>query len=130
MTKILEINEKEIKTVDNWCQKCSFEIVKKIPEGYFVWNIGENMGIDNYIPIATKKYPGNKDCYEIEPNTLKAIELDPEEVKILRNAAGYGVIDYKSAKKSANRKNTKSYLMRRKKEYAEKAIGIFERITA
>ena len=28
-----------------------FEIVEKIPENYVVWNIGENMGTDKYIPI-------------------------------------------------------------------------------
>ena len=28
-----------------------FEIVEKIPSNYFVWNIGENMGTDEYIPI-------------------------------------------------------------------------------
>ena len=29
-----------------------FEIVEKIPKNYFVWNIGENMGTDEYIPIC------------------------------------------------------------------------------
>ena len=29
-----------------------FEIVDKIPTGFFVWNIGDNMGHDEYIPVC------------------------------------------------------------------------------
>lgn len=29
-----------------------YKIVEKIPFGFFVWNIGENMGNDEYIPLC------------------------------------------------------------------------------
>lgn len=34
-----------------------FEIVEKIPSNYLVWNIGENMGTDCYIPICQMLRP-------------------------------------------------------------------------
>ena len=42
-----------------------FEIVDKIPTGFFVWNIGDNMGHDEYIPVCQDLRPGDKDCFEI-----------------------------------------------------------------
>ena len=68
-----------------------FEIVDKIPTGFFVWNIGDNMGHDEYIPVCQDLRPGDKDCFEINTRTLKAIKLSLEEVKLLRKGAGYGV---------------------------------------
>lgn len=41
-----------------------FEIVEKIPENYFIWNIGENMGTDEYIPLAEDLHPEDKDNYQ------------------------------------------------------------------
>lgn len=38
-----------------------FEIVEKIPANHFVWNIGENLGIDEYIPLAEDLHPEDKD---------------------------------------------------------------------
>lgn len=29
-----------------------YKIVEKIPFGFYVWNIGENMGSDEYIPVC------------------------------------------------------------------------------
>ena len=52
-----------------------FEIVEKIPRNFFVWNIGENMGSDEYIPFCEKLHPEDKDNFEININTLKAIKL-------------------------------------------------------
>ena len=68
-----------------------FEIVDKIPTGFFVWNIGDNMGHDEYIPVCQDLRPGDKDSFEINARTLKAIKLSMEEVQLLRKAAGYGV---------------------------------------
>lgn len=52
-----------------------FEIVEKIPANYFVWNIGENMGTDEYIPLVHDLHPEDKDEYTINRNTMKAIKL-------------------------------------------------------
>lgn len=35
----------------------TFEIVEKIPSGFFIWNIGENMKRDDYIPLCEKNAP-------------------------------------------------------------------------
>lgn len=35
-----------------------FEIVDKIPTGFFVWNIGDNMGHDEYISGGGYAVPG------------------------------------------------------------------------
>ena len=65
-----------------------FQIVEKIPAGYYVWNIGANMGTDEYIPMAQDLRPEDKENFEINLYTLKAIKLTAEEVKLLRKAAG------------------------------------------
>lgn len=105
-----------------------FEIVDKIPFGFFVWNIGENMGHDEYIPICQDLRPGDKDNYEINPNTLKAIKLSAEEVQLLRKASGIGINSLKTAEKAINSKRRGS-LSDRKRAEAENVIDIFRRIT-
>lgn len=67
-----------ITTTDTFGKCSTYEVVNKIPYGFFVWNIGENMGTDEYIPICEDLHPEDKDNYEINPNTLKAIKLSVE----------------------------------------------------
>ena len=43
----------------------TFEIVEKIPAGFYVWNIGKNMGSDEYIPLAEDLNPNHKENFEI-----------------------------------------------------------------
>lgn len=106
-----------------------FEIVEKIPSGFFVWNIGENMGSDEYIPLAQDLKPGDKENFEINPYTLKAIKLSVEDVKLLRAAASVGIVSKSTAEKAMKSKR-KGYWSNRKREQAEKTIEIFNRITA
>ena len=106
-----------------------FEIVEKIPKNYFVWNIGENMGTDEYIPICEDLRPEDKDNYEINPNTVKAIKLSVEEVKALRKAASVGINSKKTAEKALKSKR-RGYWSDRKRAEAEKTIDIFKRITS
>lgn len=109
-----------------------FEVVNKIPVGYFIWNIGDNMGHDDYIPLCENLYQGLKksdpEYYSINQDTLKAIKLDLKEVKLLRKAASYGICSKKNAL-SAIKRNAKSSYQKRKKTLAEQTINIFERIT-
>lgn len=106
-----------------------FEVVEKIPAGFFVWNIGENMGTDEYIPICEDLHPEDKDNYEINPNTLKAIKLSREDVEALRKAAHVGINSKKTAERALKSKRH-GYWSDRKREQAEKTIDIFKRITA
>lgn len=112
------------------CEKIDiFEIVDKIPSGFFVWNIGENMWSDEYIPLAQDLKPGDKENFEINPYTLKAIKLSVEDVKLLRDAASVGIVSKSTAEKAMKSKR-KGYWSNRKREQAEKTIEIFNRITA
>ena len=105
-----------------------YKIVKKIPFGFYVWNIGENMGSDEYIPLCQDLYPGIKDDHSINSDTLRAIKLPKEEVELLREAAGWGVVNLKEAEKALKSKRH-SYMAEKKRESARKTIVIFERIT-
>lgn len=110
-------------------KKDIFEIVEKIPKNFFVWNIGENMGSDEYIPLSEDLHPEDKNDYSINPATLKAIKLPQEEVKLLRDAASVGIVSKSTAEK-ALKSRRKGYWSNQKREQAQKTIEIFNRITA
>ena len=120
---------KTITKKDTFGKSSSYEVVQKIPVGFFVWNIGENMGHDEYIPICEDLHPEDKDNYNININTVKAIKLSAEEVKTLRKAAHCGIVSKKTAEKALKSKR-RGYWSDRKREEAEKTIDIFKRITA
>jgi hypothetical protein len=115
-------------TSETLCKTDIYKIVKKIPFGFYVWNIGENMGSDEYIPLCQDLYPGIKDDHSINSDTLRAIKLPKEEVELLREAAGWGVVNLKEAEKALKSKRH-SYMAEKKRESARKTIVIFERIT-
>lgn len=129
MKTTFEIKGNKIFTKSNLCERQDvFEIVDKIPENFFIWNIGENMGSDEYIPLAQNLKPGDKENFEINPYTLKAIRLNPEEVQTLRKAAGIGVNSLKAAEK-ALRSKRRGYWSDRKRKAAEMTIDIFQKIS-
>ena len=133
MNTIIKIENGKIYTESNLCEhKDIFEIVEKIPKNFFVWNIGENMGTAEYIPLATQQYPNadKDDCkyYEINRKLLFAIKLPVEEVKLLREAAHNGITSKAEAEKALKSKR-KGYWSDRKREWAEKTIDIFRKIT-
>ena len=120
----------KIYTKSNLCERIDiFEIVEKIPSGFFVWNIGENMGSDEYIPICEDLHPEDKENFEINTSTLKAIKLIPEEVNALRHAASWGVNNKDTAEKALKSKRT-GYNADHKRKEAAATIEIFNRITA
>ena len=121
--------KKTITTKDTFGKSRSYEVVRKIPSGFFVWNIGENMGLDEYIPICEDLHPDDKDNFEININTVKAIKLSIEEVKALREAAHVGINSKKTAEKALKSKRT-GYNADRKRKAATDTIDIFKRITA
>ena len=105
-----------------------FQIVERIPEMFFVWNIGENMKSAEWIPLCEALHPGDKDDYSINPDTLKAINLPENEVKLLRDAADFGITSLATAEK-ALKSRRRGYMSDRKREQAKKVIDIFRRIS-
>ena len=104
-----------------------FEIVDKIPARFFVWNIGENMGTHEYIPVCEDLHPEDKDDYNINPATRKAVKVSPEEWEKLDKAANWGVGNLKQAEKALKSKR-RGYTSDRKRAAAELTIEIFRRI--
>lgn len=106
----------------------TFEIVETVPAEYSVWNIGEFMGSEEYIPFCEKLYPADPKSYDINGETLKAIKLDPAEVKLLRKTVREGVGNKAAAEKAlkSTRETPRSKI---KKEYAQRTIEIYNRIT-
>ena len=105
-----------------------YEIVERIPVNFFIWNIGENMGTHDYIPLCEDLHPGDKDNYEINPVTLKAIRVTPEEWRKLNDAANVGVNSLQTAAKALKNKR-RGYWSDRKRAVAELTIDIFMRIS-
>ena len=129
MKTTFEIKGNKIFTKSNLCEHQDvFEIVDKIPLGFYIWNIGENMGSDEWIPLAQDLKPGDKENFEINPDTLKAIRLKPEEAQILRKAAAVGVNNIKTAEKALKSKR-RGYWSDRKRKAAEMTIDIFREIS-
>lgn len=105
-----------------------FEIVGRIPSNFFVWNIGENMGTHEYIPICEDLHPEDKENYEINTATLKAVKVTPEEWKKLSDAASVGVNSLQTAAKALKSKR-RGYWSDRKRAAAELTIDIFMKIS-
>ena len=105
----------------------AFEIVEKIPVGFFIWNMGENMGTHEYIPVCEDLHPEDKDDYSINPATLKAVKVSPEEWEKLNKAGAWGVGNLKQAEKALKSKRH-GYTSDRKRAAAELTIEIFRRI--
>ena len=98
---VVKIENGKIYSKSELCERGDiFEIVEKIPASFFVWNIGDNIGLDEYIPICKDLYPGDKENFEIDTTSLKAIKLPIDEVKALREAAACGVNSKKTAEKA------------------------------
>ena len=126
---VVKIENGKIYSKSELCEREDvFEIVEKVPANFFVWNIGENMGTDEYIPICKDLHPGDKENFEIDTTSLKAIKLPIDEVKALREAAACGVNSKKTAEKALKSKR-RGYWSDRKRAEAEKTIDIFKRIT-
>ena len=104
-----------------------FEIVEKIPQGFFVWNIGENMGTHEYIPVCQDQHPEDKTNFEINIATLKAVKVTQDEWKKLNKAAACGIGNLTHAEKALNSKR-RGYTSDRKRAAAELTLDIFRRL--
>ena len=122
MTKI-EIKDGKIFSENDY-RTDVFEIVEKIPENYVVWNIGENMGTDKYIPICQLKTK-----YDVDLFSLKAVPVTSEEYKKLQNASSWGVSSLENAEKALKSKR-RGYISDKKRTLAASTIEIFRKISA
>lgn len=104
-----------------------FEIVEKIPTNFFIWNIGENMGTHDYIPLCEYLHPENEGDRSINAATLKAIKVTPDEWEALNKAAAWGVGNLKQAEKALKSK-CHGYISDRERAAAELTFEIFRRI--
>ena len=126
--KTLKFENNKIYSISSICEKIDiFEIVEKIPAGFFVWNIGENMGTHEYIPVCQCLHPDEKENFEINAETLKAVKVAPDEWEKLNKAASWGVGNLKQAEKALKSKR-RGYISDRKRAAAELTIEIFRRI--
>lgn len=100
-----------------------FEIVEKIPENYVVWNIGENMGTDKYIPICQLKTK-----YDVDLFNLKAVPVTSEEYKRLQDASSWGISSLENAEKALKSKR-RGYISDKKRALAASTIEIFRKIS-
>lgn len=125
----LKIENNKIYSTSALCERTDiFEIVENIPAGFFVWNIGENMGTHEYIPVCQDLCPGDKDDYSINPATLKAVKVTPEEWKKLMKDANVGITNLKAAEKAIKSKRS-GYWADRKRAAAQITIDIFKKIS-
>ena len=102
-----------------------FEIVDKIPKGFFIWNIGNNMVTDEYIPLCERVRPNDTECFDINTNTLKAIHLDKETVYFLRDISRYGCSSLESCIRKMHDKDSP----KEERTNAIKAYNIFIKIS-
>lgn len=105
-----------------------FQIVDRIPAGFFIWNIGANMKSTEWIPLCENLHPEDKEDYSINPDTLKAIKLPENEVQLLRDAAQFGINSLATAEK-ALKSHRRGSMSDRKRDRAKKVIDIFCRIS-
>lgn len=98
-----------------------FKIVERVPRAYIVWNIGDNLGSDDFIPFC-QTLPNS---YAINPDTLLAVKLPADDVQVLRKVAGRGNTNIKNIIKRINR-HRKGDCPR---ELLERAAAILETIT-
>lgn len=125
---MIKIENNKIYSTSALCEKTYvFEIVEKIPTGFFVWNIGENMGTHEYIPVCEDLHPEDKEDYHVNLSTLKAVKVAPNEWEKLYKAASWGVGNLAQAEKAMKSKR-RGYISDKKRAAAALTIEIFRRI--
>lgn len=98
-----------------------YKIVERVPRDFIVWNIGDNLGNDEFIPFC-QTLPNS---YSINPNTLLAVKLPADDVQVLRKVAGRGTTNKSNIYKRIKRHSKQDY----PRELLERAAAILETIT-
>lgn len=102
----------------------TFEIADSVDSSYKVWDIGEYMGRADLVPLCQME---NAIYLNIRRDTLKAIRLPEREVRILCDAADYGVSSLQEAQEILKSKQ-RGCLQGIRKDLAKKSLPIFEKI--
>lgn len=112
-----------------------YEVVEKIPHGYHVWDIGNQMGSDEYLPLCCPLENAESDL-RIDGNKLKAIKLPMSVVQLLRLAARFGINDLNTAREAAEKQISDDKIEtydgeyeKRRKDLAIRAIPHLEKIS-
>jgi hypothetical protein len=103
----------------------TFEIVDNVNSSYRVWNIGEYMSRPDLIPMCQMMENGYG---KIRRDTLKAIRLPECEVKILCDAACFGICSLQEAREALNAGSPYGGLQIIRKDLARRSLPVFERI--
>lgn len=90
---LINVQEKRLVTIDPYGQIHRFRITNVFSGE--IWNIGrENFPFPKFVPLCDTYYNGEP--YHINPNSLRAIEVETEEFALfLIDKAHYGKVDRK-----------------------------------
>lgn len=127
MEKAEEIKNGRLLVNNGYGITYNFEIVEKISPDYSVWCFPKILD-GEYAPFCKTVDPGNKECFDVDTSTIKAVRLNSIESEILRQAAYAGAGNLEKAKKLIGR-TAKTAHMKQKQETAKEALPILERIT-
>ena len=101
----------------------TFEVVKFVPGGYKIWNIGKNM-IDGYLPIVQAS--GYDGC-QVNTSTMKAIKIS--DAQVILAAIGRGQYTIKQMETYVKRYgNSKNKSTQAHVEKLKKALEVMYRI--
>ena len=115
-----------ITNTDFWTNRVDvFEVVDKIPNGYFVWNIRPIGEDEDYIPLAQWLKPNDNEDFYVNLNTLKAIKVGKRDAMIISKATSWGMATKAEAEKAVLGKRVN----KTKRGRAIMALPIYERIS-
>lgn len=105
----------------------TFELVKEVPPGYMVWNIGANMA-PGYLPLCRPAWPQPFDgARNIEADTLLAIKVEGAEY--ILDAIGRGQDTPEEMERYVKRhKSSKTDWVQHKVALYRKAIPVMKKI--
>ena len=112
---------KTLEHKDRWGRVLIYEVVEKVPKGYKIWNIGDNME-PGYLPLYEEL-----ENWHANPDTLKAVKIEGAE-KVLA-AIGNGTDTLKKMKTYIKKyaSSKKAHTLRRV-ERIKAAIEVLEKV--
>lgn len=99
-----------------------FEVVESVPEGFAVWNIPQIDDVGEYVPLYEPLHHEDPGCFDVNPDTLKVVNMEPGAVARLHRAACYGIRSLRDAERAAASKRS-GFLSGKKRELANEAMS-------